>query len=242
MAPPGKGAALASAKRTHPQAQIEAGEALPQRANRRAVSADRTATAPTSDQRLRGETPRREIVNAILFWTGPVRLAAFAQVLPAVGNGLLALGPLEHRRHRRPVPRRAARRPETGTDGLDGGHRLPVATRREHRRRCSARVRRRKAHQWDQAPRRCGHLGLLLVVLVSLRPARKSATGGRRVLERLRSGHAQCGGGLRLHPRRLRRVPRALGPPRAESRDRDRAYAADQQGFAVLPRLGWNAH
>ena len=110
-----------------------------------------------------------------------MRLAAFAQVLPAVGNGLLALGPLEHRRHRRPVPRRAARRPETGTDGLDGGHRLPVATRREHRRRCSARVRRRKAHQWDQAPRRCGHLGLLLVVLVSLRPARKSATGGRRV-------------------------------------------------------------
>ena len=66
MAPPGKGAALASAKRTHPQAQIEAGQALPQRANRRAVSADRTATAPTSDQRLRGETPRREIVNAIL--------------------------------------------------------------------------------------------------------------------------------------------------------------------------------
>jgi hypothetical protein len=29
MAPPGKGAALASAKRTHPQAQIEAGQALP---------------------------------------------------------------------------------------------------------------------------------------------------------------------------------------------------------------------
>lgn len=47
--------------------------------------------------------PRREIVNAILYLDrGRVRLAAFAPVLPTVGDGLLALGALEERRHRTP--------------------------------------------------------------------------------------------------------------------------------------------
>jgi transposase len=46
--------------------------------------------------------PRREIVNAILYLDRAGCLAAFAPALPTVGDGLLALGALEERRHRRP--------------------------------------------------------------------------------------------------------------------------------------------
>lgn len=53
--------------------------------------------------RSRPLTPRREIVNAIVYLDRAGRLAAAAQVLLAMPDGLPALGPREDRRHRKPV-------------------------------------------------------------------------------------------------------------------------------------------
>jgi len=59
------------------------------------VGADRTAAAPTSDQWPRGETsPPEDRQRNLVPRPGWLRLAAVAQVLPALGDGLLAPDPL----------------------------------------------------------------------------------------------------------------------------------------------------